>query len=605
MQATDSGVTLSASDVVDFLACTHLTALDLHRLKRPDDSPAPLPPDEQAQLLAAKGLDWERRWLERLRAAHPDLVEIAVGADVPREARQAAAVAATLAAMAQGAPVIYQASLAAPGFFGRADFLRRVPGRSRFGDWGYEVIDTKYAQSARAGHVLQLSFYSWLLEAAQETPPRRMHLVTGDGVETGYRVADFAHYFERLRRRAAQAVAELRTDTYAEPCERCSSCHWRARCDQQRLDDDHLWQVAGISRQQVRKLQEAGIPTLAALARAAADRHVPRLAPDTFERLRRQAALQRRGREIGGPCLELLPPEAGRGFERLPPPCVGDVYFDMEGDPLHEGGLEYLFGVTWRENGALQFRAFWAHDRDEEKRAFEAFIDWLGERRRRWPDFHVYHYAAYENSALKTLMSRHATREDEVDALLREHRLVDLYRVVIEALVASTPSYSIKKIEAFYREGRSGEVADGGASVVVYERWRGSGDPALLESIERYNRDDCESTAQLHAWLLGLRPAALPWRPSAVAPRGDDASTTDAGAGAGDDDPKALAKAEKRADAERRRGAARDALCRGPAGRARDAGATHSTRAISRPACSTSTSAKPSRPGGRSSPPPT
>jgi predicted RecB family nuclease len=103
-------------------------------------------------------------------------------------------------------------------------------------------------------------------------------------------------------------------------------------------------------------------------------------------------------------------------------------------------------------------------------------------------------------------MSLHGTREDGVDRLLREHRLVDLFRVVTESPVASTPSYSIKEIEAFYRPRREGNVQNAGASIVAYEEWRQSGDASLLQAIERYNQDDCESTVQLHEWLIGIRP---------------------------------------------------------------------------------------------------
>jgi hypothetical protein len=133
-------------------------------------------------------------------------------------------------------------------------------------------------------------------------------------------------------------------------------------------------------------------------------------------------------------------------------------------------------------------------------------------------------------------MSLHGTREDAVDRLLREHRLVDLYRVVTEALVASTPSYSIKEIEAFYRPRRVGNVQNAGASIVAYEEWRESGDASLLQAIERYNQDDCESTAQLHEWLVGIRPEDQAWR------RDADAATNEVDDGA---DPKALARRQR------------------------------------------------------------
>ena len=58
----------------------------------------------------------------------------------------------------------------------------------------------------------------------------------------------------------------------------------------------------------------------------------------------------------------------------------------MEGDPFFDpaGGLEFLFGVLWREaDGTTTYRPFWAHDRDGERRAFEEFVDFVGERRAR------------------------------------------------------------------------------------------------------------------------------------------------------------------------------------------------------------------------------
>ncbi len=259
---------------------------------------------------------------------------------------------------------------------------------------------------------------------------------------------------------------------------------------------------------------------------------MPRLNATTLERVRTQAAMQYRARCDGQHSFELRATEPGRGFLRLPPPCEGDLYFDMEGDPLHEDGLEYLFGVSFREAGELKFRAFWAHSRAEEKLAFEQFMDFVAQRRARWPELHIYHYAAYENTALKKLMSLHGTREEEVDDLLRQARLVDLYRVVAEALVASTPSYSIKDIEVFYRGKREGAVQNAGASIVAYETWQQSRDPQLLESIERYNQDDCDSTAELHEWLRSIRPAELPWRGTAADPGADG----DARKGDDDDD---------------------------------------------------------------------
>ena len=102
----------------------------------------------------------------------------------------------------------------------------------------------------------------------------------------------------------------------------------------------------------------------------------------------------------------------------------------------------------------VAFQAFWATDRSSEKQAFEQFIDFVIERLERFPDLHVYHYAAYEATAIKRLMGLHATREEEVDRLLRGKVLVDLHTVVRQGLRVGQPNYSIKSIEAFYMDKR-------------------------------------------------------------------------------------------------------------------------------------------------------
>jgi predicted RecB family nuclease len=525
LQRLDGTLLHSATDLVAFLDCEHRTVLDLAHVDVPAET---APDDDHAKLIQRKGHEHERAYLEHLRSRHRDVAVVESDRRKTRSDDLAARVAQTLAAMRRGADIVYQATFRDGALLGHADFLRRVEGRSEFGDWHYEVIDTKLARSPKAKYVVQLAFYTELLRRAQDRAPALTWVVTGDAARTEhpFRVADSGHYVAHQLGRYLARVEGAGPPTYPEPCEACGLCRWRDRCAKQRLDDDHPSQVANIQRQQVRRLQAAGVPTMAALAALPEGAVVPKIQPQTLARLRAQAHLQHLAKQDSVRRHELLrpDPEGRLGFHLLPPPDPHDLYFDMEGDPLHVDGLEYLFGVWGRgvdpaRPDAPGFRAFWAHDRREERRAFEAFVDFTSEWLVLHPRAHVYHYASYERSALERLMSMHGTREDEVDRLFKERRLVDLYAVVRGAVRVSEPSYSIKNIERFYRPAREGEVVDAGQSVVQYERWRETGEQRLLDDIERYNRDDVESTEGLHRWLLGLRPDTLPWR--GVGPAGD------------------------------------------------------------------------------------
>lgn len=265
-----------------------------------------------------------------------------------------------------------------------------------------------------------------------------------------------------------------------------------------------------MRRDQIGKLNTGAIHTVVDLAAARDENRPEGMNPQTFATLRRQATMQIRGRSEG-PVYELLEHEPWEGFGLMPAPAPGDVFFDMEGDPLYEPGrgLEYLFGC-WLPDDEPKFKAFWALDRAEEKRAFEQFIDFIVERRRIYPNLHVYHYADYEKAALRRLAQAHCTREQEVDDLLRGEVLVDLYAVVRQTLVISEDSYSIKRLEKFYNFKRATEVRKGDDSIVMFETWLANrSQRQILEDIERYNEDDCRSTLLLRDWLLERRDDAI------------------------------------------------------------------------------------------------
>jgi RNase_H superfamily len=323
------------------------------------------------------------------------------------------------------------------------------------------------------------------------------------------RLAEFSAYFRRIRAHFLERLEQGLEGTYPLPVEHCGLCRWSHVCEARWIEDDHLSLVAGMRRDQLVRLERDGVATVAQLAEATDDQMPGRMGAGAYDRLRQQARLQKQEEDSGEHHQELLPPEEGRGFALLPAPSEGDVFFDIEGDPFYEDGLEYLWGVAYWEDGEERFRAFWGKDRAAEKRAFEDFIDFVLERRERYPDMHVYHYAPYEPTALKRLMGLHATREDEVDELLRGHVLVDLYRVVHQGLRISRPSYSLKHVELFYLRERQTSVADGEDSILKFEEWLESQDHSLLDWIETYNRDDCISTLRLRDWLLERRDEAI------------------------------------------------------------------------------------------------
>lgn len=304
MQRRGDRTLFSASDLVAFLECQHRTTLDVINLETPMERAKD---SDEAKLVQDKGFEHEGSYLESLRAAGVTVADL--GGDDSNDKK----IAATEAALAEGAEIIYQATLTSGHWIGHTDFLRRIETPSALGAWSYEVADTKLAHHAKPKFLIQLAFYSDLLGQAQGLVPKQMHLVLGDRSEHSYRLADFTHYYQRLKQRFEDFVA-TRPETYPEQCDACGFCPWRDRCAEQWRQDDHLNGVAGISKVQIKKLRHSGVTTLAQLAGLAPSASLPRMQPDTLSRLRAQAALQLSKRETGHDQLELLPRTQGSGF---------------------------------------------------------------------------------------------------------------------------------------------------------------------------------------------------------------------------------------------------------------------------------------------------
>jgi predicted RecB family nuclease len=441
--------------------------------------------------------------------------------------------AETELALRSGADVVFQATFFDGEFLGYADFL--VNEAAGTGNPGrYEVWDTKLARHAKVGALLQLAAYGDQLLGMGLEPSPVVTLVLGtrvgeDWLRSSHSLPDLLPVFRERRRRFRELTATHRSgDAPAQwqqqgvvHCGRCDYC-----AEQVQVHRD-LLMVAGMSVVQRKKLHAAGITTIDELAAMPAGD-----ARNSVVRLRGQARMQlglaavagsRTFTKDGAPHTVSFTVLPDNTIGLLPPPSAGDIFFDFEGDPLWQDpatgawGIEYLFGVVEApapdHHGDPVFRPFWAHSRAEERRAFLDFLAYVEERRARYPDMHVYHYAAYEKTALRNLSLAHQAGEDTVDTWLREGLLVDLYATVRQSLRISEASYSIKKLEPLYMGSnlRSGDVKDAGASVVAYAAYCAARDAgrsaeagSVLASISDYNQYDCLSTLRLRDWLLDV-----------------------------------------------------------------------------------------------------
>ncbi|MBF6672637.1 bifunctional RecB family nuclease/DEAD/DEAH box helicase [Glutamicibacter sp. FBE19] len=515
----------SASDLAVSVDCNFqsLFLLDVKLGRRPAAENAR---DEMLERTAILGDVHEHNVLEELVQAYGDY-DPAQGTGVkqfhdrptmtPEGLR--AAHEQTMQVLRNGADVIFQATFFDGSFIGFADFLVRQP------DGSWAVWDTKLARHARVSALLQVAAYADQMIAEGIKVSAKTTLVLGDGTHSVHRVDEVLPVFQAQRARFLSMIQQHRKSS--EPvawnsdlmriCGRCDYCAEQAQATRDVL------LVAGMSMVQREKLRKRGVFTIDQLAalEAPPESSLARI----IDQAQMQLGLGRVDGEVQGVSFRV---KSSQTISQLPAPDTGDIFFDFEGDPLYQDradgswGLEYLFGVIEHDTGEPVFKPFWAHSRAEERQAFLDFISYVQQRRQRYPNMKIYHYAAYEKSALRKLSQVHIAGEEEVDTWLRENLLVDLYETVRNSLVVSTRSYSIKKLEPLYmgQHLRAGDVTDAGASVVAYAQYMQARDAhdtptanEILASIADYNEYDCLSTLRLRDWLLSLeehQPQSLP-----------------------------------------------------------------------------------------------
>jgi predicted RecB family nuclease len=500
----DGNVIYSASDLAAAARCEYalLRSFDA-QLGR---GPAASADDELLARTARLGGEHEQRHLAELRAAADDNVAV-IGRPSYTAAGLTAAAAATRSAVDRRVPAIYQAAMFDGRFVGFADFLVLEGER-------YRLRDTKLARSVKVEALLQLAAYADTLAAEGVPVADEVELLLGDGAVAHYRVDELLPVYlprraalERLLDRHLAGDAPVSwEDAEVRACFRCPECDVQVR------EHDDLLLVAGMRVSQRARLIDAGISTLHDLAGHAGP--VPELSARTVNALTAQARLQVAPRVDGKPPYEIVDPQP---LMVLPDANKGDLFFDFEGDPLWtvdggEWGLEYLWGVLTTTD---EFTPYWAHDRASERQALVDFLAMVRKRLKKHPGMHVYHYAAYEKSTLLRLAGRYGVGEHDVDEMLRNGVLVDLYPLVRKSIRVGTESYSIKYLEPLYmgNELRSGEVTTATDSITQYARYcelrdsadsGGRGDEAaiVLKEIEDYNRYDCRSTRRLRDWLV-------------------------------------------------------------------------------------------------------
>jgi predicted RecB family nuclease len=509
MQYLDGSFFFSPSDLTNFLACDYLINQEIKVAK--DELKSVYTDDPMLKELRRRGQEFEDRYVAHLSTTRGVLPCNLKGKDFD----------ATKDAMQRGEMIIVQARLENSNWRGFADILVRNDVPSDLGNWSYEVMDTKLSSNTRNSAVLQLCFYTDVVSLIQVREPEEMRIIKPKEDANGFReevfrFAEFKAYYNQIQNSLVTAVANPKEDAYPESVEHCSICNWWKHCRDKRREDDHLSLVAGMRSSQIITLNEQGVRDMTSFANRNELDKPSRGNLETLRKKQQQARIQVSGKGSVKPITQLLPlPKEERsdydrdehGFNLLPERSEGDIYFDFEGDAFYpNGGIEYLFGWIYKYGDTWKYDHRLARNHIEEKKAFQEFMCFVGERMKKYPDLCIYHFAPKEPTSFKRLMRFHGCHEDDVNRLLRGLRFVDLHVVARKSFLASVERYSLKDLEKLTDYERIIDLDAAGTARRRFELALNTGNLAFLSddtirNVIAYNEDDCRATLALHNWI--------------------------------------------------------------------------------------------------------
>ena len=349
-----------------------------------------------------------------------------------------------------------------------------------------------------------------------------MHVVLGDRSERSLRCADYMHYFRALlgalhgAGRAVPAVPRAAGDLPGalralRPVPLARALRGAARGRRPPVPGGRHHPRSDRAKLQRRRHR----PRWSGSAALPADAAVPKMQPTRWPSCDRRRRCRRTRGAPASASVEVLPLDA-EGAARLPSPARSPTpatcSSTWKATRSRKAASSTCSASATAKTASWRFRAFWAHDARRGAHGVRSSSSTSSSSGApRIPARTSTTTPSYEETALKRLASLHATREVEVDNLLRDGVLVDLYKVVREGIRISEPSYSIKSVEHFYRRRakarcRPRAPASSATSAGARPARRSCCTTSRTTTATTSNRH-----RQLRDWLLTLRPRGLPW----------------------------------------------------------------------------------------------
>ncbi len=416
---------------------------------------------------------------------------------------------ATLELMQQGVECIHKGVLLATysGQFtllSRPDLLIKQPGQSCFGDWIYVPAQIELGKRPKLEYQIVAAFHAQVLATVQGAEPETAWLLLRRNEAYAVNVARWMPQMQRNLDECIQTLESLQAPEVFISRQRCSLCRWFSQCYAIAKSQEHLSLIPGVTPSRYRELQDLNLVTVESLANASPVEL--ETLPGFGNGIAQQLVLQAQSVDQNRPIFLPFGEDNGKDIPLSPCPLVPlssssatvELYFDIEAQP--ELNLDYMLGVLVvdRQAKTEKFHAFVAERPEDEELIWQQFLDLVWQ----YPLAPIFHFCSYEVDTVKRLAKLYHTPREQVRPLIE--RFVDVYEQITQTLVLPVESYALKSIARWLGFEWRDPQANGSQCIYWYDRWLETGDRTFIDTIQRYNEDDCRATRHVKDWLVNF-----------------------------------------------------------------------------------------------------
>lgn len=370
----------------------------------------------------------------------------------------------TLKLMKKGEDFIYQGILKYKSYLGMPDLLIKQKGKSDLGNFFYVPADVKSSTRSKEEQIMQLMFYSMLLEKSQGKEADKGLLILKKSSE----LIDLEKYKDKFENALVKIDLICKGLDFGMHIDSvCRDCPWREVCIPLAQKTKDISLVYGLSRPSHYRLAEAGLKTLNDLKKADAAKIAEMLDMNesSIEKWKRFAdVLITKKEKINKVDL---------------PETKNHICLDIE---TTEDGKVYLIGL-WYKN---KFKYFFSEK--DEKKIVDDFVEFLLGLN----DYILYHYGSFEKTTFKRLFEEYKINEDTRRDIFE--RMIDLLQIVKKNAILPLSFYNLKEVAKHFGFKWRSSDASGGNSMVWYDEWLETKNPKILKKMLEYNEDDVHGT---------------------------------------------------------------------------------------------------------------